>query len=587
MDTAPAFQFPLGDLSPGDELILPHHRRAVIQFLQDEAGATALHIFHGDKEIVFDEPDLFGFGQALATQSRFVAGAAASWGCDWARAKQLLSDLLDQGVLMRAGPALALAPAPAPLEAARPSPLPPSACRTARDWNECEAITRDMTGRAVELGYLELIVPIFRVAHVALDGDGRQVGEANVFPPALRLDVPTQWRSCNLPGTRHQSDRPMNVTAMRAMRTHWVQMMACVLRVRGAFLERFPDAAGAWTVGRVERLATCVLSLPTYQLMRRSDPVANGALHPALSSLFRVTDGVRMVMHQMLFVPIGEPAWSPDQTVSVDAILDYAERNYSFFSDHGVCAGPLAMVRELLCVLLHGRGDRDYAAHELAPDVARACDDVQPAIEYGLLGLQAYAAVFSLWPTMTRAYEQISALLEDHPGADRDRMAAHRETLLRGTYLGHESWRASREDVYADMYDQCARGLGEPDASLIALLAHGSTRSAHTGLEAIFRRRLHLHGAAGDRLARDLAAVVLGFLQRAQSILRAADTVQRRINRLLGRDPPLQALSAATIDVHNLMQGSKRLPFLIDELEQWLTIRITLDTDRLAIEDAA
>ncbi len=244
----------------------------------------------------------------------------------------------------------------------------------------------------MELGYLELIVPVFRVAHIALDADHRQVGEANVFPPALRLDVPTEWRTCNLPGTRYQSHRPMNVTAMRVMRAHWPQMMASVLRVRDGYLRRFPEAAGAWTVGHIERLTVAVLALPTYQLMRRLGRVENGTLHPALSSLFRVTDGVRMTMHQILFMEINEPARSPDQVVTIDEILDYAERNYSFHSPHGVCAGPRSMVRELLEMLLEGRGNRDYASVVLEPAVQTAFDDLESAIDYGLLGLRAHAA---------------------------------------------------------------------------------------------------------------------------------------------------------------------------------------------------
>ena len=95
----------------------------------------------------------------------------------------------------------------------------------------------------MELGFLEVILPIFRIAHAALDTDQRQVGEANVFPSGLRLDVPTEWRTCNLPGTRYQNEKPMNVTAMRVMRAHWSQMMATLLRVREAYLSRFPEAA--------------------------------------------------------------------------------------------------------------------------------------------------------------------------------------------------------------------------------------------------------------------------------------------------------------------------------------------------------
>jgi hypothetical protein len=67
----------------------------------------------------------------------------------------------------------------------------------------------------LELAYLELVIPIFRVAHIAIDEDGRQVGEANFFPKPLRLDIPTEWRTCHYPGTRYQS-QPMNVTALKS-----------------------------------------------------------------------------------------------------------------------------------------------------------------------------------------------------------------------------------------------------------------------------------------------------------------------------------------------------------------------------------
>jgi hypothetical protein len=36
----------------------------------------------------------------------------------------------------------------------------------------------------------------------------------------MRLDVPTNWRACIYPGTRHLDPKPMNVTALKAMRAH-------------------------------------------------------------------------------------------------------------------------------------------------------------------------------------------------------------------------------------------------------------------------------------------------------------------------------------------------------------------------------
>jgi hypothetical protein len=583
-------------LSRQDALVLPKHRRIVVQYLTNEAGVTGLHLYYGDKEISFDEPDLFPFGEALAKQARFTASDATRWGegYEWPRIRELLEQLIEEGILAHAAET-DQKPASAG-DTVRPSPLPPSICPVARSWDECEAITQELAGRPVELGYLELIVPIFRVAHIALDADQRQVGEANVFPPALRLDVPTEWRTCNLPGSRYQSERPMNVTAMRVMRAHWSQMMAAVLRARQGYLRRFPEADGAWTIGHLERLSAAVLAVPTYPLMRRHGRIGNGDLHPALSSLFRVTDGVRMTMHQMLFTPANEPTRPPDQAVTVDEVLRYAERNNSFHSTHGVCAGPTSMVRELIQVLLEGRGNTDYASVALEPAVQAAFDDLDVAIDYGLHGLRAYAAMFSLWPAIARAYERITETLESCPSIDtpmvtplRESMRVHRETL-QYTFLAHERWRANREDAFADMYRQCGRGLpGLADAPGLDVLLTPNWTDAHRQTEAklqnILRSRFELVEETSEPFILDLSRCIMDFLLREQAVLRTAVGVQNDINRLLGREPPSRAISAADIKVYNIMLGSdlNHLPHLTNELERLLGIHIDLDMGSLTI----
>ena len=115
-----------------------------------------------------------------------------------------------------------------------------------------------------------------------------------------------------MPCSWFDTGRPMNVSALKSMREHWPVMMQLLARVRAAYLRRCPEAAAGFTVGQLERLATAVLALPSYLLMRTDIQLPEGAMHPALSSLFRVTDGLRMTLHQMLFVPIGEPTLLPD-----------------------------------------------------------------------------------------------------------------------------------------------------------------------------------------------------------------------------------------------------------------------------------
>jgi hypothetical protein len=358
-----------------------------------------------------------------------------------------------------------------------------------------------------------------------------------VFPPGLRLDMPTEWRTCNYSGSRYRSDKPMNVTAMRVMRTHWPQMMAALLRVREAYLRRFPESEGAWTVGHVERLSVAVLAVPTFQLVRLNNRVENGNLHPALASLFRVTDGVRMTMHHMLFVPAGEPLRPPHHMVTVDEILDYVERSQSFHSVYGVCAGPRAMVRELFQVLLEGRGNSDYRAVALEPAVQAAFDDLDAAIDYGLHGLRAYAAVFSLWPAMMRAYEHIADTVDAWPAiatpsisALRERTSAHRQ-LLQGTFLAYEEWRISRDVVFVDMYQQCGRGItglrDGPDLNVLLAPAWTSLhRRTEIELQNILRRRFELSGETTEPLVLDLSSCVMDFLLREQAVLRTAVSVQ-------------------------------------------------------------
>ena len=485
----------------------------------------------------------------------------------------------------------------------RPSPLPAAPAAQPRSWLEGEALMRELTGRPLELGYLEAVVPVFRIAHAALDTEGRQVGESNVFPKALRVEVPTQWRACIYSGTRYQPTRPMNVSALRSMRAHWEPMMAMLRAIRAAYLRRCPLPASGWTVGHLERLATVVLSVPTYALMRRDDRVAHTSLHPVLSSMFRVTDGVRMTMHQMMFVPIGEPTRRADAPISAAEVLAYAERNYSFHSEHGVCAGPQAMVEEFLRVLVDGEPatsrDEGLAMVQREPALLRELGRIDEAIDYGLRGLQTHAAVFSLWPAMARTYERLGQIARDWHGprtpaakAWIERMAVHMKVLRDSTYLGQESWRVEREGVYAEMYAASGAGLGfhQPDDALQRLLApraDGVDGIAIGRLAARLGTALSLRGGEALSERHAIAAALLDHCARVRSVLSLAQALQVGVNARLGRAQPLRPLEAADLDVHQRLIASEapRLPDLLHEIEAVFALRVRITHAAVEIED--
>lgn len=579
-------------LAEDSELFFPMHKSVIAQYSTNESGATELNFYYGDKEITFDEPELFAFAEALASKPRFTAGSAAEWGDGyaWPRVRELLEQLLGAGILTYADDAQPVSVTPR--DGARASPLPPAETTVARTWDECEAITRELTGRALELGHLELVVPVFRVAHMALDADGRQVGEANVFPKPLRLDVPTKWRTCIYAGSRFQEEKPMNVTALKAMRAHWSEMMAVLARIREAYLRRFPLGPNGWTVADVERLAALVLAVPTYELVRTDKPVANGELHPVLSLVFRVTDGLRVATHMMLFVPVAEATLRPDSPVTSAEIYDYAERNYAFHSTHGVCAGPKAMIDEFFAVLVDGKPPREAAPVSLAPEVETALAAIEQAFDYGLYGLQAHAAVFSLWPVMTRTLDAMAKIVRDcgvvgstEMDGLRIYLAEKMQILEKGTMHATEEWRSNREAVYAHIYEHCAVGKAEavpldrrirvaPEVTLV--------NSVRARLARHFGRAAQASPGTMDALAQCLAT----WFAQAKEILAVAGDVQTRINALLGRQQPKRPFHEADIDIHILLQGdeARRLPHLTQELEPLLGIKVDITRDAIVFD---
>ena len=581
-----------GRIAPDLPLALPNARAALLQRQNDAEGRPLLVLYALGKEVSFDHPRQFALAERLAAGVPLtLAECAADLG--ETEAGETIAALLGAGLLAPADEvraSLALRHD----HRRMPDPLPVAPLARPRSWMDEESLMAELTGRALDLAWLEAVVPVFRTAHLFLDRDGRQVGEANVFPPTARLAVETDWRGCPYAGNRYQPDKPMNATALRAMRKHWRQMMLLLGAVREGYLVRFPAARAGWTIGHAERLTVCALALPSLLLLDCAAPVANGALHPALSNLFRVVDGVRLVLHQMLFVPVHEPMAGPHKLVDADRILAYAERNYAFHSDHGVCAGPRFMVEDMLGVLLDGAAPRSGLDTALEPELAAAARGIPQAIDHALLGLQTHAAAFALWPAMAETYQALTAGLSGRAQTEAGtalvrRFEGHFEALSHRSFLAVPEWRAHRAAVYDDMFAQAGEGLGQsPGAALSARLSPDRRDgSAHAALAGAIAARLP---GEDPRLASDLSEIIVAFLERARLALGEIEAVQNEQGRLLSRAAPAAGLTLDDLNLHNLLMGAdvRSVPFLSDELLALFGVTITVTAQGIAIaSDAA
>jgi hypothetical protein len=308
--------------------------------------------------------------------------------------------------------------------------------------------------------------------------------------------------------------------------------------------------------------------VPTYLLVRTQGRVANGELHPALSSMFRVTDGLRMTTHQMLFVPVGEATLSPDARITAREVYGYAERNYAFHSTHGVCAGPRTMIEEFLAVLIDGQAAREDEPVVLDAAVEDALRSIDSAFDYGLYGLQAHAVVFSLWPVMTRTYERLSRIAEEWPGELsgtvvklREHLRGRMETLKNESLHATEEWRDNRERVYAHIFEECAAGLGESTGRTL-------------------NERFAPVAAEQAQVSARLRAIVEPRLGGG-----AADA---GVERIVERAAPSRPFNAKDIDIHVLLQAdeARRLPYLINELEPLLGLRVEITKDSIDITES-
>lgn len=398
-------------IAPEDEVSVANRRR-MVPVWSDADGARHLLVHFGTTAVAF-ERDEHAFGERLLEARPFVAKQATAWFGDapraWADVKPMLDALRAEGILRGKGDA------PPTCEETTVDARegdPPAAART---WSmaegNCPALTAELTGIPLEIGHLEVVVPVYRIAHPALDTEGRQVGEREVTPRFLSLERPTELRACPYAGSRHLDEKPMNTTALKLMMKRWDHVLALTAQMRDRIVARSRQRGPRWRLGDLHVLAVAALAAPAYAMVRGERPVSNGALDASLSTLFKVVDGVRIVTLTLLLDP--DQTATFDTAVTADEVFDVSERLALFLGPHGVCAGPEARIREFLRVLMNG----DSVACP-GESLDALVGDVDSAIDYALAATQLECVVRSFLDRQHAAVVRIRELLRGHDGGD-------------------------------------------------------------------------------------------------------------------------------------------------------------------------
>ena len=580
-----------GELDPQETLFVKSRKRFIPVYRPGPEAPVELVLHCGLQEVSFDEPDLFPWAETLIQQDSFTAGAAANWTrapLEWPRVQGLLEALIAEGILDRAPPDKTIGQLPASemhlaflkREQERLATTEP------RFWNpDPGAVLREIAGRDLPAGYIESVVTVHRIAHIALDREGRQVGESNSFPDRLRLKLETEFRTCNYAGSRYHDDLQMNMTALRSMLAHWAPVLRAVLLCREEFVKRYPQTGPRWKLGEVHFLASGILALPAFETMRWKDPVPNGQLDPVLSSLFRVTDGVRMVAAHMLDVP--ELQVTHDSLVVPQTIAGMAEQEEQYLSTKGVCAGPQNMIDELLVTLMDGK---PLAYPE--PEPGPWARDIPEAIDYGLLGVQLYACTFAIGMKMALAYAKIHEVVMGAaaplPGKLREVTERDLEVVKRTrANLAHQQrWSELFASRMFNHAQSGVRGFSPADRQDLAALLTPPPGLLGEGAAGALRDLL---ASAGDPAAsphlQEIAGHLLDFWRFERNALRVVISVQRRINTLLGRPQPEPLLTGKQLAIHHILRKGtvSSLPSLHDAMAEALGLDIENTVDKTVV----
>jgi hypothetical protein len=401
-----------GEIRGGDRLLF-RPKRAVPR---EEPGI--LHVRYGGRAVIFEGLRACAFGQRLLRQEEFVAEQACAWSDEepipWEEVRELLELLLGEDIVERVG-------AERPESDSPMRKLPPDAPPPPLRWQTLEEGCRfvgEAHGLTLPPGQIEAAFGASGLSNLARDESGRQIGENTVAlrDPALAELVPTEWRRCPFPGSRHEDPRPMNVTALRHMTADFERTLGAMEALRRRFLVR--QGIDTPSLGELYLLARVAAALPAWLLCRPGAAVPNGAIPSWVASLQKLVGGINMPIMSLL-LDLGEPF---EARTTPERLLSVTEELGLFLTSSGVCSGTPKMVERSLRAFVEGSERSEEVL------LAETLGDVDAAIDYGL-----HASLIDLcrWACRLRMRLATEAALATGAGAGREDVERLRERCAR------------------------------------------------------------------------------------------------------------------------------------------------------------
>jgi hypothetical protein len=219
-----------------------------------------------------------------------------------------------------------------------------------------------------------------------------------------RNGVATELIACYYSGPRRRTPLPMNVSALTQIQAHWNQVLQRIRTIRAAFTGRSGYLeASALDLWRIAHAAVSLVSFRYLERRASPTPVADAAL-------FKATAGIKYALRHAGVARLADGSVIGSHP-NAAALWDYIDRERLLIGSAQVCAGPEAMIRELLDVLVDGGGNASPAGADDDP--------------FDTEKLLAYADLLAVWETVV-----LVARAEERDGSG-GRVHGIARTLLR------------------------------------------------------------------------------------------------------------------------------------------------------------
>lgn len=197
------------------------------------------------------------------------------------------------------------------------------------------------------------------------DDENRLLGE-NKVPFEFHTDVAMELVDCPYSGSRHKHFKPMNISALKQINSHWAKILNTFTCLRSFHISQ--KSLTQISLLDLYKLAIAGYLMPSYLFYRAQNPFADGELPAFVATIHKAALGLVNAVQVMLTKRVVMGRYKKDASLETEALYSFIEKEKLFIGPWEVCAGTPNQIKELLNLLLKPNVD-DSIKVELIPNL--------------------------------------------------------------------------------------------------------------------------------------------------------------------------------------------------------------------------